>query len=45
MITGCLAQLGERRPYKAVVVGSIPTAPKDLEKKLYQDVVKIVEMI
>lgn len=24
---GCLAQLGERRPYKANVVGSIPTAP------------------
>ena len=24
---GCLAQLGEHRPYKARVVGSIPTAP------------------
>jgi hypothetical protein len=27
-VTGCLAQLGERRPYKADVVGSIPSAPK-----------------
>ncbi|MDQ5900070.1 MAG: hypothetical protein QG624_989 [Pseudomonadota bacterium] len=25
--TGCLAQLVEHRPYKARVVGSIPTAP------------------
>ena len=25
--TGCLAQLGERRPYKANVGGSIPSAP------------------
>ena len=26
-LVGCLAQLGEHRPYKARVVGSIPTAP------------------
>ena len=25
--SGCLAQLGERRPYKARVGGSIPSAP------------------
>ncbi len=24
---GCLAQLGEHRPYKARVAGSIPAAP------------------
>ena len=26
-LSGCLAQLVEHRPYKARVVGSIPTAP------------------
>ena len=30
--SGCLAQLGERRPYKAKVGGSIPSAPTRIEK-------------
>jgi ATP-dependent Lon protease len=32
VLDGCLAQLGEHRPYKARVAGSIPAAPtKDRE--------------
>ena len=30
--SGCLAQLGERRPYKAKVGGSIPSAPTRIER-------------
>ena len=30
---GCLAQLGEHRPYKARVGGSNPSAPTNLEKE------------
>ncbi len=30
--TGCLAQLGEHRPYKARVAGSIPAAPTKTSK-------------
>ncbi len=33
-MTGCLAQLVERRPYKANVGGSIPSAPTIIDLTL-----------
>ena len=42
-ISGCLAQLVERRPYKANVGGSTPSAPT-ISNTFYGPVVQLVRM-
>src|SRR6185503_8470251 len=40
-VPGCLAQLGERRPYKAKVGGSIPSAPTSSKAGVVVQLVRI----